>query len=77
MLLGAFGDGLAEVHMSEVNTSSRHDPISMNAVMAFGTIAGSIPEDIPIVLESLIDKGQSDVEAEIQRARDAFMLVPA
>lgn len=63
--------------MSEVNTATRHDPISMNAVMAFGTIASSIPEDIPIVLETLIDKGQSDIETEIQRASEAFTLVPA
>src|SRR5258706_2451367 len=72
LLLNAFRDRLAEVHMSEVNTASRHDPISLNAVTAFGTIAGSIPEEIPIILEPLIDKGQSAVETELQRARDTF-----
>jgi hypothetical protein len=77
LLLNAFGDRLAEVHMSEVNTASRHDPISMNAVMAFGTIASLIPEDIPVILETLIDSGQSDIETEIQRASEAFTLVPA
>jgi hypothetical protein len=72
LLLQAFGDRLAEVHVSEVNTASRHDPISRNAVMAFRTVARYIPEEVPIILEPLIDMGQSDIQTEIQRARDAL-----
>ncbi len=72
LLLNAFGDRLVEVHMSEVNTASRHDPISLNAVLAFSAIAASIPEEIPIILESLIDEGQSDIKTELQRAYDVF-----
>jgi hypothetical protein len=75
MLLRAFGDRLAEVHMSEVNTASRHDPISLNAVAAFGMIAGSIPEDVPVIIESLIDQNQSDVDTEMRRALEVFALV--
>jgi hypothetical protein len=77
LLLNAFRDRLVEVHMSEVNTASRHDPISPNAVMAFNAVATSIPEDIPVILEPLIDRGQSDVETELQRAHEAFALVAA
>src|SRR5260370_1424941 len=65
LLLKGFGDRLVEVHMSEVNTASRHDPISFNAVIAFSTICASIPEEVPIILEPLIDQGQSDVETEL------------
>ena len=72
LLLKAFGDRLVEVHMSEVNTASRHDPISLNAVMAFSAIAASIPEEVPIILEPLIDQGQSDVQTELRRAYDTF-----
>jgi hypothetical protein len=68
-LLRAFGDRLAEVHLSEVNTASRHDPVSLNAVRAFQSIAAEIPEKIPVILEALIDSGQSTIEAEIERAR--------
>lgn len=74
LLLKAFRNRLVEVHMSEVNTASRHDPISLNAVRAFGALAAAIPEEVPIILESLIDQGQSDVESELQRARDVFAL---
>ena len=72
LLLQAFGDRLAEVHISEVNTASRHDPISRNAVLAFQTVEAYIPEDVPIVLETLIADGQSDIPTEIRRAREAL-----
>jgi hypothetical protein len=72
LLLHAFAARLAEVHISEVNTSSRHDPISRNAVIAFRSVAQYIPEHIPIILEPLIDRGQSDIDKELQSARDAL-----
>ena len=72
LLLRAFGDRLAEVHISEVNTASRHDPISRNAVRAFQTVEADIPEHVPIILETLIDEGQSDIPTEMQRARVAL-----
>ena len=77
LLLHAFRDRLAEVHMSEVNTASRHDPLSPNAIMAFSGIMGSIPEEVPIILETLIDEQQSDIQTEIQRANEVFGAVAA
>ena len=61
--------------MSELNTASRHDPISLNAVMAFNAIAGTIPDEIPIILQSLIDQGQSSIATEAMRAREALASV--
>lgn len=72
LLLQAFGGRLAEVHMSEVNTASRHDPISRYAAMAFRPVMAKIDPSVPIILEPLIDQGQSDVESEIARARSVF-----
>jgi hypothetical protein len=72
LMLRACGGRLAEVHMSEVNTSSRHDPISRNAVSAFAPVMAKIPVTIPIILETLIDEGQSDIETEIRRASEVF-----
>lgn len=77
LLLNAFHDRLAEVHMSEVNTASRHDPLSTNAVMAFRSIMAAIPEDVPIILETLIDQGQSDIQTEIHRVNEVFGAVAA
>ena len=72
LLLQAFGGRLAEVHISEVNTASRHDPISRNAVRAFQNVESYIPNEVPIVLETLIADGQSDIPTEIRRAREAL-----
>jgi hypothetical protein len=77
LLLDAFRDRLAEIHMSEVNTASRHDPISRNAVTAFSRVLSKIPEDIPVILEPLIDRGQSDLVTELQRAQEVFNAVTA
>jgi hypothetical protein len=71
-LLKNFGTRLAEVHISEVNTASRHDPISRNAMSAFQRVASYIPQDIPIILEPLIDEGQSELDVEVRRARQAL-----
>lgn len=75
LLLKKFQHRLAEVHLSEVNTASRHDPLSINAVVAFSSIMSEIPSEIPIILETLIDHGQSTIEAELQRANEIFEAV--
>lgn len=72
MLVRAFGERMREIHMSEVTTASRHDPISGNAVSAFRQVAVMIPAEVPVILEPLIDVGQSDVETEMRRAREVF-----
>jgi len=72
LLLHAFREKLAEVHISEVNTSSRHDPISKNAIAAFRSVARYIPEQTPIISEALIDEGQSDIATELQSARESL-----
>jgi hypothetical protein len=72
LILDSLSERLAEVHISEVNTSSRHDPLSEYAMSAFRSVASLVPEDVPIVLETLIDQGQSDVMTEVDRARRAL-----
>jgi hypothetical protein len=57
------------LHLGEVNTTSRHDPVCLNAVSPFQSIAAEIPEKIPVILEAFIDSGQSTIETEIERAR--------
>jgi hypothetical protein len=66
---------LGQIHISEVNFFSRHDPLSSAAVEATRRIAHLIPENVPVILEPLIDLGQSTIEKEIQRAEAALMPV--
>ncbi len=71
-ILEVWGDRLAEVHISELNTRSHHDPISVYAVSDYQSVADLIPERVPIILETLIDRGQSAIADEIDRARQAL-----
>ena len=72
LMLERFASRLAEVHISELNTGSHHDPISAYAIADYQSIAALIPEDVPIILETLIHQGQSDILTEINRAGRAL-----
>lgn len=71
-MLHAFHDRLAEVHMSEVDTASQHCPISSDAITAFRSVAEWIPEQVPVILEALINEGQGEIEIEVRRAQEAL-----
>jgi hypothetical protein len=75
-ILDQHGHRLRQVHLSEVNTASHHDPISRYAILAFQKVAGLIPPNIPIILETLIDCGQSNVRTEIRNAELALTELP-
>jgi hypothetical protein len=69
-ILKQFGARLQQVHLSEVNTRSRHDRLSYASILAFREVAAMIPEDVPIVLETPVAEDQ--IEGEIQQAREAL-----
>jgi len=73
LILQRNGRRLCQIHLSEVNFFSRHDPLSSAAVEASRRIAHLISEDVPVILETLIDRGQSTIETEIRRATEALM----
>ncbi|MGA7409559.1 MAG: hypothetical protein WBW33_03680 [Bryobacteraceae bacterium] len=72
LILKQFGSRLRQVHVSEVNTSSKHDPLSYASIVAFQDVAHLIPEDVPLILETPV--GIEDIEAEIAKAREALPL---
>jgi hypothetical protein len=66
---------LKQLHVSEVNSRSTHDPLSSASIDAFEKVASLIPEHIPIILESTVQ--EMDVEREIVNARLALPLPPS
>jgi hypothetical protein len=54
LILTELGSRMVQVHISEVNSASQHDPISYGATLAFQQIASMIPETIPIIVESKV-----------------------
>jgi hypothetical protein len=69
-ILRAYSNRLCQVHVSEVNTASRHDPLSFAAILAFAEVANLIPCSVPVILESRVTQDQ--IEAEIERAQKAL-----
>ena len=70
LLLTAFGRKLRQVHVSEVNTNSKHDVVSYASVLAFREVAHLIGADVPLVLET--PTVPQDLMAEIERVREAL-----
>lgn len=51
-LVQELGPRLAQLHVSEVDAMSRHDPLSRVTVDAFRKVAPWVPEDVPLILET-------------------------
>jgi len=64
-ILIEFGDRLAELHISEVDSASRHVAVSQLAMKSYQRISPLIPTQIPVIIESMIREGEilSEVEA--------------
>jgi hypothetical protein len=75
LLIERFRDRIRQLHVSEVNERSHHDPISASSIDAFRWVADLLPPDVPVILEPLIDQGQSDISAEVEKAMLALQPV--
>jgi len=71
-ILCQFGGKLRQVHVSEVNTRSKHDPLSYASIRAYQDVAHLIPENVPVILETPVLPDQ--MEAEIAKVREALPL---
>jgi len=70
LILQLFGDRMRQLHVSEVNTRSTHDPLTAGAIGAFNRISHLIPDEVPVILESSVSEDQ--IETEISLARKAL-----
>lgn len=69
-ILQIFKGRLRQIHISEVNSQSKHDALSFESILAFRKVAHLIPETVPIIVESRVAK--DEVDEEIQNARNAL-----
>jgi len=61
---------LRQLHVSEVNTQSKHDPLSLESAFAFHRVSHLVSSEIPIIMESRVE--EEFIREEIQRALDAL-----
>ncbi len=66
-ILNEFGNRLVQIHLSELNSKSHHDPLSMATVWAVREIARAIPA-APVILESMVTADRIKNEFEMASA---------
>ena len=69
-LLRELGARLGHLHVSEVTSAGRHDPLSRSAVAAFQKIAAWVPSGVPLILEA--PAGLADLEDHMRLAAEAL-----
>lgn len=69
-MLRRFGDRLRQVHVSEIDAAGKHHPISLASKLSFERIAALIPEQIPVVIESVVS--EADMVREIVMVKQAL-----
>ena len=75
LLLTEFRARLRQVHVSEVNTRSKHDVLSYASIHAFREVAHLIPTEIPLILET--PTSADGLAAEMDRVREALPICAA
>lgn len=73
LILTEFGSRLKQVHVSEVNARSKHDPLSYTSVLAFQEVAHLIPEGVPLILETPVL--EPEMNDEIAKVRESLSVI--
>jgi hypothetical protein len=74
-LLDVFGERLAEVHISELESGNRHIRLSLGAVRAYQRLAPLVPANVPVIIESPVRA--EEIPAELEMTRQAMGRTPA
>jgi hypothetical protein len=69
-ILKRFQDKLVQVHVSEVNSHSKHDTLSYTTIESYRQVANLIPPNIPLILETPVS--QAAMLTEVHKARFAL-----
>ena len=64
-ILRRFQNRLQQVHLSVVNSESSHQPLNVEAMLAFRRVAHLLPADVPIILETPVKA--EDIQAEMEK----------
>jgi hypothetical protein len=69
-ILRSFRDRLRQIHVSEVNSRSKHDALTLESVLAFQKVSHLIPSEVPVILESRVE--ESEINEEVQNVLNAL-----
>ena len=60
-----YSGSLRQLHVSYVNSSSRHERLNRESIFAFQRVADLIPSEIPIILETPVTQFCVDEEIDL------------
>jgi sugar phosphate isomerase/epimerase len=70
-ILSRFAGRIQQLHVSEVNSQSKHDRLSFESILAFQRVSHVLPKDVPVILESRVE--ESEIVEEINRVCEALL----
>ncbi len=70
IMLTQFNERICQVHLSELDSDSRHYPLSQGTVRAFSEVADLIPKNAAVIIESRVTA--DGIDSEISKAREIF-----
>jgi hypothetical protein len=70
LIAKAYESKIRQVHVSEVNTCSKHDRLSFSSIRAFQLVSELIPESVPLIIESVIEGWE--IPDELRRVEEAL-----
>ena len=72
-IIGAFLGRIREIHISELDSECRHQPMSYSAVDDYRKLAGRFRPDVPVIIESMLDGDRAGIRmGEFKLALDAM-----
>ena len=70
-ILKCHRERLVQIHVSEVNSRSKHDSLSYATIQSFRDVAHMIPPELPLILETPVS--QEKMHEEMKKARFALL----
>jgi endonuclease IV len=71
-ILKCYREKITQIHVSEVNSRSKHDSLSYATIQSFRDVAHMIPAGLPIILETPV--APERMQEEMDKARFALGL---
>lgn len=73
-MIRVFSSRLRQIHLSEVTTNSRHESLSFAAILAFRQIAAELPDETPIIIESVLGSSPTTTQLSEELTRAEYAL---
>jgi hypothetical protein len=70
LILKEYAGRVRQVHVSEVNTASQHDPLTYASIFAFQEVSWMLPPDAPLILETRV--AADAIDNELSKVAQVF-----